>query len=121
VYTTQWGSGWGSGRGQFARPGGIAVDSAGSVYVADTGNNRIQKFAPEDPLPVPPSGNVPKDLNDDGLYEDINGNGLQDFNDVVIFFNQMDWIAGNESVGAFDFNKNGRIDFNDIVMVFNTL
>ena len=71
------------------------------------------------PQPVPPSGNAPQDLNDDGLYEDINGNGSHDFNDVVLFFNQMDWIAGNESVGAFDFNKNGRIDFNDIVMVFN--
>jgi PKD repeat protein len=81
------------------------VYSAGSVYVADTGNNRIQKFAPMNPQPVPPSGNAPKDLNDDGLYEDIIGNRVHDFNDMVLFFNQMDWIAGNESVGAFDFSK----------------
>jgi PKD repeat protein len=71
--------------------------------------------------PVPPSVNAPRDLNNDGLYEDIDGNGVLDFNDVVLFFNQMDWIAGNEPVGAFDFNRNGRIDFDDIVIVFNEL
>ncbi|MEE8391829.1 MAG: hypothetical protein V3S14_13675, partial [Anaerolineae bacterium] len=30
--------------GQFERPNGIAIDTAGFVYVADTGNHRIQKF-----------------------------------------------------------------------------
>ena len=30
--------------GQFNNPHGVAVDSSGNVYVADTGNNRIQKF-----------------------------------------------------------------------------
>jgi len=38
-----WGS-FGTGDGQFNRPRGIAVDSSGNVYVADSGNNRIQKF-----------------------------------------------------------------------------
>jgi sugar lactone lactonase YvrE len=40
---TKWGS-HGSGDGQFSYPRGVAVDSAGNVYVADTGNDRIQKF-----------------------------------------------------------------------------
>lgn len=35
----------GTGNGQFDHPGGIAVDAAGSVYVGDQGNHRIQKFA----------------------------------------------------------------------------
>jgi sugar lactone lactonase YvrE/preprotein translocase subunit SecG len=34
----------GSGDGQFNRPNGIAVDGSGYVYVADSENNRIQKF-----------------------------------------------------------------------------
>ncbi len=38
-----WGS-QGSGAGQFTNPVGIAVGPTGDVYVADAGNNRIQKF-----------------------------------------------------------------------------
>src|SRR3989304_4859767 len=34
----------GSGDGQFHDPSGVAVDSGGNIYVADTVNNRIQKF-----------------------------------------------------------------------------
>ena len=42
-YITQWGS-RGSESGQFLLPQNIAVDPNGDVYVADTGNSRIQKF-----------------------------------------------------------------------------
>jgi uncharacterized protein (TIGR03663 family) len=41
--TLIWGS-QGKGNGQFQDPRGIAVDQAGNVYVADSGNHRIQKF-----------------------------------------------------------------------------
>ena len=34
----------GPGNGQFEAPNGIAVDSLGNVYVADTNNRRLQKF-----------------------------------------------------------------------------
>jgi len=37
--------GSGSAAGQFARPRGLAYDRAGIVYVADTGNDRIQTFS----------------------------------------------------------------------------
>lgn len=30
--------------GQFRNPSGIAIDPEGNVYIADTGNNRVQKF-----------------------------------------------------------------------------
>jgi PKD repeat protein len=63
----------------------------------------------------------PNDLHLDGLYEDVNGNGRADFNDVVLYFNQMTWIAANEPLAAFDYNGNGRIDFADIVWLFNNL
>lgn len=34
----------GTGVGQFSDPHSLAVDTAGNLYVADTGNNRIQKY-----------------------------------------------------------------------------
>jgi DNA-binding beta-propeller fold protein YncE len=42
--TNNWGS-YGLSNGNFKSPSSVTVDSAGNVYVADTGNNRIQKFS----------------------------------------------------------------------------
>ena len=38
--------GKGSGKGQFDSPTAIAIDGSGNVFVADTGNGRIEKFSP---------------------------------------------------------------------------
>ena len=43
AFIKKWGT-QGSGDGQFVYPHGIAIDSSGNVYVADSGNSRIQKF-----------------------------------------------------------------------------
>src|SRR5437667_171515 len=43
TFLTAWGSA-GAGNGQFNYPSGVATDGSGNVYVADTYNNRIQKF-----------------------------------------------------------------------------
>jgi len=43
-FITKWGTN-GSADGQFYYPNGVTVDSYGNVYVADTNNNRIQKFS----------------------------------------------------------------------------
>lgn len=50
---------WG---GQFSQPHGIASDKAGNLYVADTGNSRVQKFDAE--------GNF---IDDFGTYGDKEG------------------------------------------------
>lgn len=62
---------------------------------------------------------LPQDPNNDGLYEDINGNGRLDFADVVTYYNNMVWITQNSLVAYFDYNKNGRIDFSDVVRLYN--
>ena len=66
-----------------------------------------------------PGVNSPRDLDGDGLFEDWNGNGRTDFQDVVLFFSTI----GSRGVYAqgSDFNGNGRTDFADVVWLFNNL
>jgi DNA-binding beta-propeller fold protein YncE len=45
VFDRQWGSFGTSGESKFNLPWGIAVDVSDNVYVADSGNDRIQKFS----------------------------------------------------------------------------
>ena len=47
AFLGRWGS-CGFGDGQFDGAGGIAVDAAGKVYIADYSNNRVQVFQVRD-------------------------------------------------------------------------
>jgi PKD repeat protein len=92
----------------------------------DTGTYTLYAFYRPGPVYVArfPGGiDPPTDPDGDGVYDDINGNGRPDFADVVLFFNNMDWIAGHQPEWrvAFDCNGNGRIDFADVVWLFNRL
>ncbi|MGC9445240.1 MAG: hypothetical protein ACP5E9_10000 [Candidatus Methanospirareceae archaeon] len=69
-------------------------------------------------VPFPGQTNPPTDPDGDGLYEDINGNGVLDFDDVNAYFNNMEWIEENAPISLFDYNGNGRIDFNDLELLF---
>ncbi|MEN6342666.1 MAG: GDSL-type esterase/lipase family protein [Methanospirillum sp.] len=85
----------------------------GAVWVNHTASTaRLAPF---------PGGEEPTDLDGDGRFEDVNGNGRADFADVVLYFNRMEWIAANEPLSAFDCNGNGRIDFADVVWLFGRL
>lgn len=94
-----------------------AINEGGSNTTVNA--DFIRVFAPIAALGG--SGLPPTDLDDDGLYEDCNGNGRLDFADVVLFFNNFDWINQHCPVAAFDFNHNQRIDFADVVSLFGRL
>jgi PKD repeat protein len=65
--------------------------------------------------------NLPRDLNGDYVYEDINGNGRVDYNDVVTFYNAIlgsdYWVqdVSKADIENYDFNGNGAIDYSDVV------
>jgi PKD repeat protein len=91
-----------------------ATNSAGSNTTVRAGYIHVI-------IPIPGFQTPPTDPDGDGIYEDLNGNGRLDFADVVLYFNQMEWIAANEPVSAFDLNGNTRIDFADIVKLFGEI
>ncbi|MFA5296470.1 MAG: DUF3344 domain-containing protein [Methanoregulaceae archaeon] len=70
--------------------------------------------------PFPGQTRLPTDPDGDGFYEDVNGNGRMDFDDVVVFYRNIEWVRNYSPVGAgpYDFNGNGRIDLNDVVLLF---
>ena len=43
-FIAQWGGKWGTARGRFNYPAGIALDRDGNMYISDTRNNRVQKL-----------------------------------------------------------------------------
>lgn len=69
-------------------------------------------------LAFPSSSCLPRDMNRDGKYEDVNGNGRTDFADVTLLFNNLDWCCANEPACCFDFNGNSRMDFGDVVALY---
>ena len=81
--TVAGGNGAGSAPNQLNNPSGVFVDGAGNLYVADTFNSRIQKFAPNSTSASSGTtvaggngpGSAPNQLNNPfGLYVDKGGN-----------------------------------------------
>ncbi|MCC6005696.1 MAG: hypothetical protein LM590_15260, partial [Thermofilum sp.] len=57
------------------------------------------------PPPIAPNLPPPQDLDGDGLYEDVNGNGRLDFDDIVKLFKNYKQLVSSEWAEFFDFNK----------------
>lgn len=94
-FVTSWG-GFGIGKGYFNDPRGIAADYSGYVYVADTNNERIQKFQITDPCPIGSQLVVPG----------------------VCFVKE--WGSHGLGFGQFDNPYGVAVDFNSSVFVTDT-
>jgi PKD repeat protein len=70
---------------------------------------------------LPGTTSAPRDPDNDGRYEDINGNGRIDFSDVTLLFNNLDTVTKTYPTAAFDFNKNGRTDYGDVTVLYGRL
>lgn len=64
---------------------------------------------------------APTDPDSDGLYEDVNGNGRMDYDDVVLLFDNFEADAVRLNKAAYDFNENGKLDFDDTVELYEEI
>jgi len=94
-----------------------ATNSAGSDHETKTGYITVTSGV----IALPGQTNVPTDPNGDGVYEDLNGNSKIDYNDLQLYFADMDWLAEHEPIALFDFNGNGKTDYNDLQHLFQEL
>jgi PKD repeat protein len=126
---TSWSWDFGDGSNSTARNMTHKYSSAGTYAVKLTVSNangtssKIADINVSQPiLPVFPNyTNPPTDLNNDGLCEDINGNGQLDFDDVAAYYDNMDWITQQGLTQYFDYNWNSQIDFDDVVKLYDML
>jgi PKD repeat protein len=95
-----------------------AIDESSLMIDPDSGRAMVTVT---EPLALPEQASRPTDPDHDGIFEDLNGNGGNDFDDMTLFFIHLDWIVASEPAGAFDYNSNGRVEFDDIVLRFKEL
>jgi alkaline phosphatase D len=73
------------------------------------------------PPPVGDGTSAPADLDDDGRYEDLNGNGRLDYDDVTTLFEGFEDDSVRLNANAYDFNDNGELDYDDIVDLYERI
>jgi hypothetical protein len=66
-------------------------------------------------VPVGDSKAPPQDLDKDGLYEDVNGDGRLTIDDATLLGFHLDSPAIQENARAFDFDNNGPVNFEDVL------
>ena len=70
---------------------------------------------------LPGVTSAPRDPDNDGRYEDVNGNGRIDFSDVTLLFTNLDTVTRTYPTATFDFNRNGRTDYGDVTVLYGRL
>ena len=71
--------------------------------------------------PPPINGVQPNDLDQDGLFEDVNGDGQFNFGDIIFFFMNFDKDEIKNYPEYYDFNGDGQVNFGDVVGLFSIL
>jgi len=92
-FVLQWGS-HGSQKGQFIKPRDVAVDASGRVYVADTGNHRVQVFDGEGQWLQTWSGGDKAFVEPLAIAMDSHGN-------VLVLDSHTNWIQRFDAEGHY--------------------
>jgi streptogramin lyase len=88
----------GSDNGQFSNPRGIAVDAAGDVWVADSGNNRVQELSP--------SGQYLQQFGEEG----IEPGQLEEPTGIAVDASGNVWVSSSRYYRVEEFTSSGRYE-----------
>jgi len=55
------------------------------------------------------------------VYEDLNGNGREDFVALIVLFEKREVIGADGTVRFFDFDRKNRGNFNDVTRMFDLI
>lgn len=102
-------------KGDLLPPGNyliLAILDFGGTYLA--GGQALLKLEPLHLAAIGDAKNLPKDLDGDGLYEDINGDGVLTVDDVALLAAHYQGPVVQENARAFDFNNDGVVDPLDV-------
>ncbi|GAB6286461.1 MAG: hypothetical protein STSR0009_26620 [Methanoregula sp.] len=94
-------------------------DRASGRYTPSVVSATLTVTSPVKPFPKPGGGFFPDptDPTQDGKYEDLDGNGWIGFNDVVVYYQNMEAIDTGTygPVAYYDYDNSGFAGFNDVV------
>jgi hypothetical protein len=77
---------------------------------------------PPGPAPLPGFDTPPRDLDADGLHEDVDGDGRFTIFDVQVFFESLDSDPVQNNPSLFDFSDTGgAVDVLDVQAMFDLL
>lgn len=95
----------------------------GTLYVTSTDNvlYALREEGQVSPGDVNGDGNPAHDLDEDGLYEDVNGDGAFTIVDVQALFANLDSDAVQNNPSKFDFNGDGKVDVTDVQALYALL
>ncbi len=113
--------GTGTGTADIAIDAADVDDDAGDSLEVETRSGLVVTGPSAIGGPEGPGGDAPTDPDGDGLYEDVNGNGRMDYDDIVLLFEEFDSDAVRMNEAAYDFNENGELDYDDIVSLYEEI
>jgi len=107
----------------------IKAPETGTYYVEVTGGSefstseyelRSNRTVAASDGPPPVAGTTPPtDPDDDGQYEDVDGDGTVNVIDVAVLLRNLDAAVVQRNAAAFDFDGNGEVNIVDVATLLD--